>query len=155
MAANAPQIFGPTEALTEIKTSPRYEFGSTVTKTRIYEGVFALCVSGGLYEGAIGTGDQLGYLVSKSTVEKLGNGFGRLTVVWKGVGVTPLEGEPEPETTPPLPPDEYSVSPYEINPSIERHPIFSTVTPTEFININSVLEAATPEKRKEALEAVS
>lgn len=89
--------------------------GGKITRTRIYAAKLSVCESNVVFEGAAGSGDESGYVVSRCSVTPLGSEQGQLTIVFEaagsGSGAT-------------LPPDEVSVQPDNQNPRVERHPIF-------------------------------
>lgn len=147
MAVNAVIRKGNITTLTEHKTSPRYEFSSRNTCTKILEGVLAVCLSTAPARGTFGTGDQAGYRVERSTVEPLGNGFGRLTIIYEAGGDGASDSL--------LPADEYSAEPFEVNPAVEKHPNFTAITQDTLIKINSVRDSAIGTERVTAKDEIN
>lgn len=113
------------DSLIESNDSPSYVVaGGQVAQTRIYHAKFSVCLANILYEGAIGTGDQSGYVLTSCTVQHIGSEQGRLTYVWgaagSGSGVT-------------LPPDEVSVSGDNLSPRVESHKRYK---PLDGVNVD-------------------
>ena len=112
---------GTATTLVEVPDSPTYELGEKVLQVRSYVGLHSLCVSEAFrayQKGTIGMGDQTGYSVQKSTVSRSRGDQGLLVVTWESNGV---------ESGQTLPPEEYSVTPENQNPRVERHAAFDAL----------------------------
>jgi len=107
--------------LVEAPDSPSYKSSEAgVFKTQIYHGVFTQCEASRVYYGHSGTGANLGYLCDSCIVTRDRGGRGRLEIVWKLWSSAGGGGSPIPQ----LPQDEFSVTPNDTAPRLERHPFF-------------------------------
>lgn len=116
--AGSPTWKGPTNSLVEVPGSPSYELAEKIQKTRTYTGLYSLCVSGALAKGTVGVGGNAGYVVSKCSVSRQRGDIGTVAIVWEAGA----------DSGQPLPLDEYSVEPVELNPRLEKHPYFASIT---------------------------
>lgn len=127
----APKFKGNTSVLVEQAESGAYSLSDKVTLTKVYKGVYALCVSSALPKMTLGTGDLDGWHVDSCTVSREPRGIGKLTIIW--VAGSEDSGQP-------LPPDEIGLDPMEINPALEKNGFYSTLTDTEVRAVRKTFE---------------
>lgn len=152
----APTYVPAAPSLVEDPASPILGFSDKITRTRIYRGKYADCVAAAKYQGTAGTGDDAGYVVTKSTVLKERGEAGRLTIEWEA---SEIGG------TTPLPPDEVAVAPGNSSPRIELHSFFASLanntvevsgeTYAEFAAARNAAAASTAAERKKWFDPLS
>lgn len=103
--------------LYEQPESGAYEFADKITQTRIFKGLYTDCLAAAHNKGDAGTApEQIGWIVQRCTVTRLRGEQGLLTVVWEaGGGDDPGR---------PLPPDSFSITPFEISPPLAKNKYF-------------------------------
>lgn len=103
-------------ALFEAADSGQYQLAETITYTQIRYGLYSDCVAALVYKGTVGTGGLSTYLVKSCTVTKSRGNVGKMVTVWEqasyGGGAV-------------LPADEFSLTPQDLNPSVEVNPGFA------------------------------
>lgn len=129
---------GVNTTLLETPDSPQYTFGERTTCIRKFRGLHSLCLSSAVPRGAIGTGDMAGFYVSQCQVNRMPKQVGELIISYEAYssssGAT-------------LPPDEYGLRPFEVNPKIERHPLFADLTDEEREDVRAWVDAPDPTTR--------
>lgn len=133
-------------ALVEQAGSPSYEYAERATMTRAYRGRLALCVANALAKGTVGVGTFAGWVVARTTVTQEAPGMGLLTIYWEagGAGSGTV-----------LPPDEFAVEPFEVNPRIEQHPFFRDMSPASIDLARTAAHGQDDRTRSVAAMAIS
>ncbi len=126
---------GVNTVLVEQPDSPEYVLGERVTCVRRYRGLHSLCVSSALAKGTLGSGSMSGYIVTQSVVKRLPKQIGELVISYEANA----SGSGQQ-----LPPDEYSLKPFEVNPRIESHPAFSTLDEDDQEKVRAWIDAPDP-----------
>lgn len=139
-----PTYVGAIATLAEDPGSPQTVLGESVVRTRTYRGTYALCAASALPRGTLGTGDETGFSVRQCTYAREKGDRGILVIEWEATAGSAL----------PAPPDEFSLEPFDINPRVERHPNFSSVTAQELAQIWQARNGSTADERDEALQWV-
>ena len=106
-------------SLIERPESGRISIEDRVTCTKVYGGLYSTCLAGIVSKGALGAGALSGYAVKSCAVDRDRGDQGRLTIVWEA-------GAGSDDSGLSLPADEWSVTPENLSPRIERHPMFNT-----------------------------
>ena len=129
---------GVNTTLVEQPNSPTYVFGEKTKCTRRFKGLHSLCLSSAPAKGALGSGAMTGYYVVQSTVTREPKQVGELVIEYEAYasssGAT-------------LPPDEFSLKPFETNPKLERNPFFATLTKDDLDQVRDCIENADPALR--------
>jgi hypothetical protein len=112
-------IWKGTTLLTQQKESGTLVLSDRSIYADVYRGPYLAAYDGLLARGAFGTGPRLGWVVTSSKVESEKGGIGKLTINWEAGGIY---------AWPPLPCDEFSLTPFELYPSIDRAAFFSGIT---------------------------
>jgi hypothetical protein len=121
--------------LVEQANSPQLEYtGNSARRTRSFKGLHSLCLTSIPYPGTIGTAADAGWVVESSSVAREKGDIGILTVVWIPAPFVIIG-------TIPLPPDEAGIAPTALNPKIERHPRYNSLTPQQLQNVQDALAA--------------
>jgi hypothetical protein len=134
MAANSP-IWKGTTSLTETPRSGVMKYAERITYFQEFEGPIAAArtFADNHYRGTIWTISYLGasspFIVEDCTVTQDRAGKGTIQVNYTYLYV--------------LPPDEWSVTPFEINPPTERHDNFSSLTDADLRRAKASFTAAT------------
>jgi hypothetical protein len=133
---------GTSIALVESPTSPVYSFGDKNTCTRTFRASFAICLTWAPRKGATGTGILAlpGYTVMKSTCSKQSRGIGELVVEYEASSAA---------SGATLPPDKFSLEPFEVNPKVEQHQYFSALSVTDREKVRAWVDAAEEATRAE------
>lgn len=131
-----PDWRGPTNQLIEDPTSPQITYADKATRVRTYRGLHSLCVASALPKGTVGTGDEAGYIVASSVVTRERGRIGRLVITWEAGG----EGGGDSGVS--LPPDEFSFSPFELNPPLSYHSRYSSLTSDQVKAVLKALQAS-------------
>lgn len=115
-----PTYAGATTALTELPGSPSIEVGGgRVTRTRSYTGLWSLCEAGIVATGSAGTGDELGFVVTRCSAQRSRGDIGTLTIVYEAGGS---------ESGAELPPLEYTCEPHRLQRPLKYHPAYASLT---------------------------
>jgi hypothetical protein len=125
----------PTD-LIEQPNSPEWNFTDKISVTKTYRGPMALCISSCPFKGTLGTDTLAGYWVTTAKVTQEPGGIGVLQIVWEAYGIVEGQG-----VAPQVPPDEYSIEPFENNPDIRKNPRYSSLTSDEFDSVDSFLNS--------------
>ena len=116
-------VTGYLEAI-EAPGSQQYDFGIKGRLRQIFEGDYrqlgTLYNFGAYHRGAV-NGD---YIITNTTVGRARGQVGRVEVQWES-----LAGQ--------LPFDEFSITPQEQNPRVERNPAFAVLTQDDFLNVQT------------------
>lgn len=133
-------------ALWEQPQSGAIDLDDRITKVNTYEGLYSLCLSVGLTlpKGTVGTGTNAGWQVLKTEIRKTKHRLGSLHVTWQSISWLD-----------PLPADEFSCEPVEINPSLEKHPRYAPLTEAEVENVRAAIQASTDKARADSKAALS
>lgn len=134
---STPTWIGPDDELIEQPNSPKYQFGEKCVAVRTYRGPFDLCVASALARGTIGTDDMAGFQVASSEVTKEPRGIGQLVITWEAYSSSSGQS---------LPPDQYGVEPFEINPDLKKHPRYESLTDAEIQEVDDVFNKASTEE---------
>jgi len=129
---------GVNTVLVEQADSPEYVFGEKVTCVRKFKGLHSLCVSSAISRGAIGTGDMAGFWVTRSLVRRQARQIGELVIEYEAYDSSSGAS---------LPPDEYGLHPFEVNPKTEQHPLFASLTEAERELVRGWVDAPDPTTR--------
>lgn len=144
MAVNIPKWVPemPT-TLAEGPDSPVWEWAERVSCTQIFRGPYAVALAGKVYEGTAGEGDLLGLVCTRSRVEKEKGGRGKLTILWQS-----------PESTAPtggtVPVDSVRLAPMELNPRVERHSRYASLTDLQREDARAAFEGGSQAVRDDA-----
>jgi hypothetical protein len=133
-----PSLFtgGVNTVLVEQPDSPIYEFTRTTAKcTRKFRGLHSLCLSDALSPGTVGSGDMSGWIVSKSTINRLPKQIGELVIEYDATAAGGAGGVAV------LPLDEYDLQPFEINPRTEQNPFFNDLTADERADVRRAVDS--------------
>jgi hypothetical protein len=141
----ASPIWTPGATLKEQPDSPRWQLGERIVQTRIYRGPYATAAAWALPRGTLGTGEQLGFRVARSSVERERGSVGLLRIEWEANGG---------ESGQPLPPDEFFFEPFEINPPVATHPNFASLTARQKENCRIAATDSDEDRRADALTFV-
>jgi len=118
---------GPTDQLLEMPDSPSYDLGmGDVACTRTYMGTHTLAIASILPRGTIGTGAMAGWMVKHCKVDRQRGAIGKLTILYGASGAA--SGQQ-------LPPDELGLTPFEVNPALEKHPRYASLTDAQIRKI--------------------
>lgn len=112
---------GVNTTLVEQPDSPQYVLGEKAVCVRKFKGLHSLCISSAVGRGTLGTGSMSGWMVSKCTINRLPKQIGELVIEYEAFA----SGSGGPGGSLVLPPDEFDLNPFEINPRIERNPYFN------------------------------
>ena len=117
-----------TGSLSEIAESGKYVLEYKYRWDQVFEGPYAdiNAVITSYMRGAL---NGAGWVVSQTDVEKFKGGKGRMTVHWENI-----DGY--------LNPDEWDVDPENLQPQIERHPMFAALTSTDIGIVQQTVMAA-------------
>jgi hypothetical protein len=127
---------GVNTTLVEQPESPNYKFGDRSTCTRTFKGLHSLCLSSAVGRGTIGTGSMSGWVVTSCEVKRESKQIGTLVIEYEA---TAAGGGGTGALT--LPPDEFELVPFEINPRLEQHPNFSAITADERKNVRLAVDS--------------
>lgn len=111
------------------------EAGTTYTER--YTGMYEDCVAARLPFGTIGTGTTAGFVLKSCTVTKSRGEAGIITLTWGGYTLGGGEGE-----DPVLPADRFALTPMDLNPAIEKAPVFAGVSYEELEKIQTATQTA-------------
>jgi len=123
---------GPASNYIEVPTSPVFTYDQRVTKVHTYQGVYAAVAAEVKGRGTVGTGGHAGWIVERSTYSRLPKGLGEVVVEW--VASSSLNGT--------LPPDTATLTPVPVNPKLERHWRYDTLTDPQRAAIRDALNAS-------------
>lgn len=143
MTATAEWI-GDYSVLYEQPESGQLTLDTKATLTKIYEGRKALAYANCLARGTLGSGATAGFVVAKSQVDPTTGGRAKLTIVWEAGA----------ESGQPLPPDDFDVDPFEINPKVDRHPLFQPLTQHQRDIVRARVAAMSAEARDTAATVI-
>ena len=136
--AGTPTWVGPTNQLLEMPDSPVYDLGQTnPTCTRTYMGPHALVLASILPRGTVGTGVMAGWIVTRCNAARQRGALGKLVITYGANGTA--SGQQ-------LPPDEFNITPFEVNPRLELNKRyqaggFMALTDADFQIIDTALKA--------------
>jgi hypothetical protein len=140
MPSAAAQFTLPVATLLEKPESPVYAWSDKKTKTRIWEGRYADCVTAAPEKGT----NVAGWWVSSVNLEHLKGDMGRLTVTYEaatGSGAA-------------LPPDEFDFESSEIGPRLALHPRFYTLTLAQIQKVETAVSSSDLLGRASSIQAV-
>jgi hypothetical protein len=129
---------GVNTTLVEQPDSPEYTFGEKVSCVRKFRGLHSLALSSAPAHGALGSGTMAGFKVASSIVRRLPRQIGELTINYEANDSSSGAS---------LPPDEYGLHPFEVNPKTEQHPLFLTLTEAEREAVRGWVDAPDPTTR--------
>jgi hypothetical protein len=132
---------GENTTLLEAPDSPQWIFGDKIRCIRKYRGLHSLCFASAPFKGTAGSGAMAGLVVAQSTVNRMPKQVGELVIEWHGAGE---------QTGQQLTPDTYGLMPTEVNPSLQSHPYFSTLTESHVSLVNAWVSASTALARSES-----
>lgn len=129
----SPKWIGPTDQLLEMPDSPDYNLSSGNTRcTRSYMGQYNLAVASILPRGTIGTGDMSGWNVIECRATRSRGAVGKLVITYAPYGAASGFA---------LPPDVFSITPFEVNPALEKNRRYSSLTDDDFAKVDNCIRA--------------
>lgn len=131
-----PKWVGTTGALIEQANSPVTESSDRWARTRIFKAPYALALSSALPKGTLGTGDEAGWVVARSSVAKERGGVGVLTIVYEAGDAT---------SGAELPPIKFGTDPHRLPRALAYHPRYVTLTDADRENVEKALQGNTVE----------
>ena len=127
---------GPTDQLLEMPDSPSYDLGmGDVACTRTYMGTHTLAIASILPRGTIGTGAMAGWMVKHCKVDRQRGAIGKLTILYGASGAA--SGQQ-------LPPDELGLTPFEVNPAIQKNPRYASL---DNAAVRRIMDAVTADQK--------
>lgn len=145
-APKSPVWVGNNTTLVELANSGEKVFGDKVRLVKRYSSTYAVCLAAALSKGTTGSGGTAGYRVSQSTVTKDRGGMGFLTIDWEANSSSSGAD---------LPPDEYGLLPFEVNPRLEQHPLFAALTDAQREDVREAIDHSDINNRKSAIAALT
>jgi hypothetical protein len=112
----------------EIPESGKYELSYGYKWTQIIDAAYDLIIengNAGYYNRGVISDD---YIINDSVITRSKGGKGRVEIHWQSIGGY-------------LSPDEWSVTPEDLQPRIERHPLFAALMPSDFALVQQALLA--------------
>ncbi len=129
-----PHVVGPTTSglagtsLIEIAESGKYSLEFKQRWDQVFEGKYS-DINSVVLTYARGALNGAGWVVSQTDVEKFKGGKGRFTIHWENIAGY-------------LNPDEWDVEPEDLQPKIQRHPMFAALSSSDFGTIEQAVLAA-------------
>ena len=127
----APIQLGQVTTVIETADSKQLTLDVKTTLVRSYKGPYSVCKLGAVPRGALGVGEMLGWVVAKCELLPERGGIATLRMTWETA--TADSGQP-------LPADEISLEPFEVNPKVERNGFFSILSPEEIQNVKNAAQ---------------
>jgi len=145
---------GVNTVLVEAPDSPKYTFATPFTCIRKFTGLHSLCIASAPFPRSYGVGSMAGWMIKQSTVDRKPKQIGELTIEYVGAGGdSGGGGDPGPGAI--LPPDEYGLHPFEVNPKLEQHPLFASLDRATRAAVRTAVDSQTSATRDSSYTGLS